>query len=290
MIQQLVFYFLSDPINGRVVDSEYQEEYLAASNFFEVALINQEQLFEEQKIVTNRLSKKNELAVYRGWMLSVEQYSLFVDYIERTQGHVLTSVNEYCTTHLVPGWAKDSPEQLKIRWTEDLSSEGIQQLLQQFSGAVTIKDFVKSRKFEWDAFYIADTSKLSEAAVVIQNFIHRQGSNLVGGLVMREFIELKEIGKHPKSNTRLFEEYRIFYWRGQPLVVIDYWNNGVVNLTTADYQYIQTIGKEIHSSFFTIDVARKIDGQLIIMEMGDGQVSGLQEFDAVEFYHRLSEL
>lgn len=39
----------------------------------------------------------------------------------------------------------------------------------------------------------------------------------------------------------------------------------------------------------TIDVARKEDGTLIIMEFGDGQVSGLQQVDASDFYRVFDE-
>ena len=38
------------------------------------------------------------------------------------------------------------------------------------------------------------------------------------------------------------------------------------------------------TNFVTVDLARKTDGNLIIMEMGDGQVSGLQQIGADEFY------
>ena len=45
----------------------------------------------------------------------------------------------------------------------------------------------------------------------------------------------------------------------------------------------------IRSNFVTIDVARKEDGTLIIMEFGDGQVSGLQQVDASDFYRVFDE-
>ncbi|XCP86967.1 ATP-grasp domain-containing protein [Roseburia hominis] len=34
----------------------------------------------------------------------------------------------------------------------------------------------------------------------------------------------------------------------------------------------------------TVDIARREDGFLIIMEFGDGQVSGLQQLEAERFY------
>lgn len=67
------------------------------------------------------------------------------------------------------------------------------------------------------AFYIPDTSDTTHALQVVHNFIERQGTELVGGLVMRKFIELKSLGEHPKSHTPIFEEYRVFYLNNSPL-------------------------------------------------------------------------
>ena len=40
---------------------------------------------------------------------------------------------------------------------------------------------------------------------------------------------------------------------------------------------------KVRSNFVTIDIARKDDGGLMIMEFGDGQVSGLQQIEAKDF-------
>lgn len=54
-----------------------------------------------------------------------------------------------------------------------------------------------------------------------------------------------------------------------------------------EYKWIESIVARIRSSFVTIDLARKEDGTLIIMEIGDGQVSGLQDLKADTFYRCL---
>ena len=49
------------------------------------------------------------------------------------------------------------------------------------------------------------------------------------------------------------------------------------------------IAGTIPSRFFTMDVALRTNGECIIVELGDGQVSGLpDQADATEFYRRLS--
>ena len=92
---------------------------------------------------------------------------------------------------------------------------------------------------------------------------------------------------HPKSHTPIFEEYRVFYIGNKPLVVIDYWNNRKINLSTEDKKVIMDAPKEVKAKFYTIDFARKSNGKLVIMEMGDGQVSG-NSFKKWDYFLRLS--
>ena len=47
--------------------------------------------------------------------------------------------------------------------------------------------------------------------------------------------------------------------------------------------------KKVRSNFVTIDIARKDDGKLMIMEFGDGQVSGLQQIEAKDFYQSFEQ-
>ena len=50
------------------------------------------------------------------------------------------------------------------------------------------------------------------------------------------------------------------------------------------------VATAVRSRFFTMDVARRRDGGWMIVELGDGQVSGLpRETDADRFYSSLSE-
>jgi len=45
--------------------------------------------------------------------------------------------------------------------------------------------------------------------------------------------------------------------------------------------------KNVNSNFFTVDIAKRCDRKWIIMKLGDGQVSGLQDYDAERFYKEL---
>ena len=69
------------------------------------------------------------------------------------------------------------------------------------------------------------------------------------------------------------------------LGVYDYWTDKQ-NIKLSDYEYtwIKTIASRVKSNFATVDIARKEDGELVIIEFGDGQVFGLQQLDAGAFY------
>lgn len=50
----------------------------------------------------------------------------------------------------------------------------------------------------------------------------------------------------------------------------------------------EKIAKQIDSNFFSMDIARKENGELTIIELGDGQVAGLPDkTDRNEFYRKL---
>lgn len=78
----------------------------------------------------------------------------------------------------------------------------------------------------------------------------------------------------------LSEEYR--------LAIDDYWTDkNEVNLTKDEYIWVESIAKRIKSNFVTVDLARKEDGSLIIMEFGDGQVSRVTASERRNFLQNL---
>lgn len=76
------------------------------------------------------------------------------------------------------------------------------------------------------------------------------------------------------------DEYRVFVYAGKVLIMDNYWTEKEdVKLSDSEISWIESIAKKIRSNFATVDIARKADGELVIMELGDGQVSGLQQID-----------
>ena len=142
----------------------------------------------------------------------------------------------------------------------------------------------------YDACFIKNISDIANTTRVIRNFVERQGDLLVGGIVLRKFVDLHQIGFHERSGMPISEEYRIFVYAEKILIMDNYWTEKEdVRLSDVEISWIECIAKKVRSNFVTIDIARKDDGELMIMEFGDGQVSGLQQIEAKDFYQSFEQ-
>ena len=285
MEENVNFIFWSHPLDKKKVDEDYFEEYQAAGLNHACALFSYEDL-ERGKLSLSGEDIKGT-TIYRGWMMSPHMYENFYNLLLERGIQLINSPKEYAKYHLLPGWYKDFEGLTPFSvCNESKDIDDALKLTENLEGAFIVKDYVKSRKHEWyDACFIKDIKDKEEAARVIGNFITRQGENLEGGVVLRKFESLKCIGKHKDSGMPISEEYRIFIFKGKILIADNYWNKDkAVNISEDEYTWIESVASKIESDFVTVDLARKTDGSLIIMEMGDGQVSGLQQIGADEFY------
>jgi len=110
------------------------------------------------------------------------------------------------------------------------------------------------------------------------------------GIVIREYIELNKLVKHSKSSMPLSEEYRLFFYKNELLNIFNYWEEGEYDKIKPNINIFENIAKTVESNFFTMDIAKDINGNLIIIELGDGQVSGIAENeDKNILYKKLKE-
>ena len=175
--------------------------------------------------------------------------------------------------------------------TGDLGIDRIMEALAPFGdGPVIVKDFVKSRKHEWaEACFIPSAADREAVERVVGRFLELQGDDLNEGLVFREFVEFEPVGVHPRSGMPLTEEYRVFWLDGEPVFWAPYWAEGDYRVSEPPIEQFAGVAAAVRSRFFTMDLARRRDGDWMIVELGDGQVSGLpRESDADRFYEALA--
>lgn len=282
------FLFCCDPLNKRKPDIDYAEEYEEAkANGFKVVLFSYEDLIEFGK-VSVPLSEEIYRVIYRGWMLKPKDYECLYKRLAEKNYYLINSPEEYVNTHYLPNWYQHAEGITpKTKWSNSVpSKEEITDMLKEFgSEPVIVKDYVKSRKHEWyKSCYIENAAETEKALQVVDSFIKGQGADLNQGIVLREFINLESIGFHEKSGMPISNELRLFIFNYKVICTIGYWDGKGIN------EYPEFVGevleklKNVKSNFFTVDIAKKCSGEWIIMELGDGQVSGLQDYEVERFY------
>ncbi len=295
----MLFVLCRDPLEPARPDRSFQVEVAALERLaLAYILVDYDALIRGDDVarVIRRIPEQPEtvIAVYRGWMMTPPQYHVLYDALASRNIHLINDRDQYRHCHYLPE-SYPIVERLTPRsvWlTGDLSINRIMEVLAPFGDrSVIIKDFVKSRKHEWaDACFIPSAADRNVVERVVNRFLELQGDDLNEGLVFREFIEFRPVGVHPKSGMSLTEEYRIFWLDARPIFWAPYWEFGDHAGTSPPLELFVETAIAVRSRFFSMDVARRIDESWLIVELGDGQVSGLpRESDAGPFYAELRE-
>lgn len=188
--------------------------------------------------------------VYRGWMVKGEEYKALAKAIEQCGAKPFTSPQEYLATHHLPCWypalADLTPETRVLRADTDIVAE----LKAIGWDAYFLKDYVKSLKTARGSI-VRDAE---DAPALIAELREYRGE-IEGGICVRRVEEFV-----PGSERRYFVLLGVAYSARKELAIPE---------------IVQTCAKRVPSKFFSVDVAQRTDGELRVVEVGDGQVSDL---------------
>ncbi len=288
----------SDPLNARTPDLAFEAEVDAIERVgIPIDLLDLEVLLAGAAArAVRRVGEGDGPLLYRGWMMPIDRYAGLAAALGDRGVSLITSPESYAATHHLPltyaALAGLTPRTVWVEGTDGVDFERVHEVLRQFGSApLVVKDFVKSRKHEWlEACYMPDASDRAGVERVLGTFVERQGDDLAGGIVLREFVELRQVGTHPVSGLPLGREYRLFFVNGGLLVGGRYWD-GVDYADDYPLGPFERLATMIPSRFFAMDIAQTAAGDWIVMEVGDGQVSSIPEsIDPTDFYTRLTAL
>jgi hypothetical protein len=282
------------------VDYMYAEEYKSAKQkFIPISLISFEELKRGNINAALKRVRPNEekgIGIYRGWMLKPNQYEILYNSLLEKNIELINNPSEYRFCHYLPEsyeTIKDfTPKTTFKKLTPPFKMEDFQKEIAAFGDKpIIIKDYVKSQKHYWnEACFIPNASDEAKVNSVISKFLELQDSDLNEGLVFREYLELEELTNHSESGMPLTKEFRVFVKNGEVMTIFEYWDEGGYQNVTPVIEEFEAIIPKIKSNFFTMDIAKKKDGNWIIVELGDGQVAGLPDnADKNEFYNRLKQ-
>ncbi|MBV9470387.1 MAG: ATP-grasp domain-containing protein [Abitibacteriaceae bacterium] len=294
--------FCSDPLTPRKPDADYAREVAAVESLgLSYAVIDYEALVNAQDAAqaVRRVREEAELTsgIYRGWMLRPTQYSELFNALMGRGIQLINSPAAYQHCHYLPEWYPAlqawTAQSVWLPYSGDVNHipfDEIMQHLEVFGAApIIVKDYVKSRKHEWaEACFIPSAADRAAVERVVRRFVELQDESLNEGLVFREFIEFEPLTTHSKSGMPLIQEHRIFFWHHQPIFVAEYWEEGNYSVDALPLDQFCNAAQAVQSDFFTMDVAKRRDGNWSIIELGDAQVAGLPlHADVSGFYEAL---
>ncbi|MFE7830154.1 GNAT family N-acetyltransferase [Streptomyces nigrescens] len=212
---------------------------------------------------------------YRGWMLPADRCAALAAALTARGCRLLTSPEAYRTAHELPGWYDTfraltprsvwlpcapgrPPERAALaRLAAGLGEPGRRRPL-------VVKDWVKSRKHEWDeAAYVPDAQDTERLSAVVARFLALQEEFLTGGVVLRAFEDFAAVG-----------EARVWWVDGEPVLIGPHPDTPELRPTPV-LDHVAPAVRELGLRFVTTDLALRTDGVWRVVEVGDGQVSGL---------------
>ncbi|GAA5527913.1 ATP-grasp domain-containing protein [Herpetosiphon gulosus] len=296
----MLILFPAEPFNLPNVDAVYAAEAVAAETLgLTWAVIDLEALLEgaiKQALRRVTVTSEPTLAIYRGWILNLAQYQQLAQGLAAKNYQLINDAAAYAACHHLPNvlplLGDQTPASLVFPQEQGLDAASIAARAAIYfdQQALIIKDYVKSRKHEWyEACFIANATDQAQSARVIQTFIQRQAEALVGGVVLRAWHPLQIWQTHQQSGLALAYEYRSFWLDGTMLWATPYWDHQP-SQPNPDWSRYTALAQQIQSRFWTLDLALTQTGDWLIIELGDGQVSGLPDHtNAQELFQALAQ-
>lgn len=160
-------------------------------------------------------------------------------------------------------------------------------------GSYVVKGHTNSRKFQWKDQMFAktreDIPRIAHTLLLDQLIVPQ-------GICVREYIPLRQfdisINDLPVTN-----EWRVFFYKEEFLSYGFYWSNFEEHkpydeLPGEAIKLLRRVAEIVSKStnFYVVDIAEREEGGWVVIELNDGQMSGLSMNDPDELYGRLAEL
>lgn len=279
----LTVVFCADPLNHRRVDPHFAREAAAVRDHYgNVAIIDHDALRHgDAAAAIRRVPRDLGPAWYRGWMVTGAEYAALAGALKERGTPLLTHPEDYRRAHELPGWhdtfAGLTPTSvwrpLPPRTIPDDLAELVRPLR---NGSAVVKDYVKSRKHEWEeACFVPDVKNIAQLRTVVTKMIALQDDFLAGGLVVREY--------EPYDGG----EARVWWVDGEPALIGPHPDDPDLD-PEPELDAVAPAVRTLGCRFITTDLARRADGQWRVVEVGDGQVSDLPAtIDPIDLYAHL---
>jgi hypothetical protein len=250
-----------NPFEKKRPDDFYQDEFDAA-----VAAGIPCSLFSSEDLGSGQFKpfpaiQAEEKILYRGWMLALDAYAVLCDAIQSKGALPVTSLQQYRLCHHLPNWYEAcrefTPETVFLSKGDDFCRS----LVGLKWPAYFVKDYVKSLTTSRGS-----VARSCEEVAEIVSLIESYRGSIEGGVCVRRFEQLV-----PDSEERYFVLNGKAFGHNESI----------------PYLVLEIAGR-ISSPFFSVDVVSSADGNLRLIELGDGQVSDRKLWPVARFIEMLS--
>lgn len=281
---KLLIIFPCEYIGLNTVDETYAFEKETAEQLgFETINMNYDEFIMGVKLKLSKSIENSCKAVYRGWMMQSYKYSMLYDSLKELGIELVITPDKYEATHyFVRSYDKIKEYTAKTIWFSSDTEIDWTKVREKFDKFI-VKDYVKSVKgFEFPK-YLESNMGDNELSSYIYKFKQLRGNLYTGGIVFKEYL-----------NIEPDKEYRAFYINNKLAFI---YKNGDNIETVLDVPDIikELASKDemrlLDSKFYTIDFGIKTSGEAVLIELGDGQVSGVPNKKVAEMlYKNLKEM
>jgi ATP-grasp domain-containing protein len=248
IVKAAAILYPSSPLHPKEPDEQFAAETEAVRNGgFDISLFSLE-AFQSGTFRASPPLSANATILYRGWMLNATEYRGLMSALSHAGARPVTDLQRYLGSHHLPGWyellADLTPETRIYPADCDLATELRALDWPEFF----IKDYVKSLKTSTGS----RITRPEQVATLIADMKRFRGC-IEGGFCVRRVENFL-----PETERRYF--------------VVD----GVSHAAEGEVpRIVLECARRLRSPFYSVDVVRRADGQLRIVEVGDGQVSDL---------------
>jgi hypothetical protein len=165
-------------------------------------------------------------------------------------------------------------------------------------GPYILKGTTNSKKHQWNTHMFAENKKAA-TEVYMRLYSDSFFLNSTQDIVFRKFVPLNKLADG-LNGLPVSEEYRFFVLNGKIVDSGFYWSESwdeikskhEISPSNVPREFVNQIIENVSPriNFFVFDVARTQDGKWILVELNDGQMSGLSMIDPDRFYYNMSNI
>ena len=257
-------------------DYEYERKIAEECNHHTLLFNYDDYILMNKKLIVTESFNKPIKAIYRGWMMKPEIYNKFYNDLLNLNIQLINNPQEYenvhCFNHSYELLKDYTPKSIFFDKDEKIDFNLVKE---NFSHWI-MKDYVKSVKgFDFPTSFNSNISN-DELENYVKKFIELRDNLYTGGICLKEYVDLKW--------ENITHEFRAFYYNGI-LKVIYHNSENYEDILPIDFA---TKMPKLNSNFYTIDFALLKNEDIIVIETGDGQVSGIENKESIKtLYEKL---